>query len=184
MDDYQLKELFIGEFNQDSLVNFKEFIKETKDIGQALLPIHINSYGGESFVLLSMMNIIESSKVPVMTICDGFAMSSGALLLASGTRGYRYAHKDATIMLHQVSSGAEGTLNDIFQTYTSIKNLNSLISSKLDKYTKKKSGYWEKRLSDGKDLYLTSEECLSLGIIDYVGIPSIEVENSVRINIL
>ena len=71
----------------------KEFSKQMTDAyntGQDVIPIVIDSFGGDAYALLSMLSDIESSKLPIVTVCVGKAMSAGAILLAHGIPGGRF----------------------------------------------------------------------------------------------
>ncbi len=69
------------------------------------IKVYIDSYGGSVYQCLGLIGIIENSKTPIHTICTGAAMSCGFLLLLAGHKRFAYQH--ATMMYHQISSGAE-----------------------------------------------------------------------------
>ena len=76
--------------------------------GQKVIPVVIDSYGGQVYSLMSMIAAIESAELPVATIVEGKAMSCGAVLLSFGEQGMRFADPHATVMIHDVSSGGYG----------------------------------------------------------------------------
>src|SRR5579859_4042574 len=104
----------VKDFNLSSLQEFhKDFEELSRKDEITIIPIYINSYGGQIDTLFAMLDIIQASHKPVATIASGVAMSCGAVLLASGTPGYRFAGPNAQIMIHQVSGASMGKLSDI-----------------------------------------------------------------------
>src|SRR3984885_14546829 len=75
--------------------------------------LYINSPGGVVTSGLGIYDTIQFMKAPVSTICVGQAASMGAVLLAAGAKGKRYALPNAQIMIHQPSGGTQGTASDI-----------------------------------------------------------------------
>ena len=75
--------------------------------------LYVNSPGGEVYAGMAMYDTMQYIKPDVSTICVGMAMSMGAVLLAGGAQGKRYALPNAKIMIHQGSAGFQGTPTDI-----------------------------------------------------------------------
>ena len=98
----------VNKFDEESAAKFSAQMSAAQSTGQTMIPIVIDSYGGQVYSLMSMIANIKSSKIPVATIVEGKAMSCGALLFSYGVSGYRFMDKHATIMIHDVSSGARG----------------------------------------------------------------------------
>jgi len=88
---------------------------------------YINSPGGVITSGLSMFDTMNYIKPDIVTICIGQAASMGAFLLASGTKGKRYALPHARIMIHQPSGGAQGQSTDIQIQAQEIQRLDSKI---------------------------------------------------------
>ena len=78
--------------------------------------IYINSPGGSVTAGLAIYDTMQFLTCDVNTYCLGMAASMGAVLLAAGTKGKRYALPNADIMIHQVSGGAQGTASDVERT--------------------------------------------------------------------
>ena len=102
---------------------------------------YINSPGGVITSGLSMFDTMNYIKPDIVTICIGQAASMGAFLLASGTKGKRYALPNARIMIHQPSGGAQGQSTDIqiqAQEIQRLKDtLNEILAEKTGKTAKK-----------------------------------------------
>jgi ATP-dependent Clp protease, protease subunit len=169
--------LRVTKFDEDSYKDFSIQACNALASGQPILPIIIDSYGGYIYSLLGKLEIIKNAKVPVLTLCQTKAMSCGAVLLAAGTKGTRFASPDASILVHQAASGDWGKLTDIKNSVQQTEALNELLLNKLDSYCGKKSGFWKKYLKDNenKDLYFTAAEAKKLGLIDHIRTPEIEL---------
>src|SRR6266699_646889 len=78
--------------------------------------LYINSPGGSVTAGLAIYDTMQFLTCDVNTYCIGMAASMGAVLLAAGTHGKRYALPNSDIMIHQVSGGAQGTASDVERT--------------------------------------------------------------------
>lgn len=138
-----------------------------------VIPVFINSYGGEVFSYIAKRDLIKSSDRPVSTICMGKAMSCGAYLLAAGTKGLRFAIPDSRILIHQVSGGTGGKTSDIVIDAQSVQGLNEMIFDNLSRDTGISASKFkqEMRNRDNADWTLSAEEALKWGIIDKIGVP-------------
>jgi ATP-dependent Clp protease protease subunit len=137
--------------------------------------LYINTPGGSVTSGLAIYDTMQYVKCPVATICFGLAGSMGAVLLAAGEKGKRFALPNAEVMLHQVAGGAQGQAVEIEITakqIIKIKNkLNQIISlhsgQKLDKVEK----------DTDRDFYMTASEAKEYGLIDQV----IESKGNVKV---
>ena len=135
----------------------------TKDIY-----LYINSPGGSVNDGLAIIDTMNYIKCDVNTICIGSAMSMGALILSSGTKGKRFALPNSEIMIHQVLiPGGVGGQATEFEILT-----NNLLKHKalLNKMLSDNSGQpYEKVCADTeRDHYLSAEEALEYGLIDKI----------------
>ena len=94
----------VNKFDEPTAKAFSTAIMKAQNTGQHIIPIIIDSYGGQVYSLMSMISDIKHSKVPVATIVQGKAMSCGAILFSFGAEGHRYMDPDSTLMIHDVSS--------------------------------------------------------------------------------
>ncbi len=160
--------IFIGKEFTDDLANsvvaqllFLESDDPEKDI-----IIYINSPGGLVSAELAIFDTMNYIKPDVSTICIGSASSAAAFILASGTKGKRFALKTARIMLHQVSSGASGHIEDMKIRVKEAEILNEIAMKNLSDIT---GHSVEKILKDlNRDYYMSAEEAVDYGIIDKV----------------
>jgi ATP-dependent Clp protease protease subunit len=127
---------------------------------------YINSPGGVITSGLSMFDTMNYIKPDIVTICIGQAASMGAFLLASGTKGKRYALPHARIMIHQPSGGAQGQSTDIQIQAAEIQRLKNTLNEILAERTGKKPKQIEKDTE--RDNFMSSEEAVEYGLIDKV----------------
>lgn len=134
---------------------------ETKDI-----TLHVDSPGGSVKSGLSIVDVMNYISSDLITINTGMAASMGSILLGAGTKGKRHSLKHSRVMLHQVSTGASGNLQDIRVSIAEGEKYNTELFRLLGEYTDKTP---EQVLIDtNRDMWLNAEEALSYGIIDNV----------------
>ena len=127
---------------------------------------YINSPGGVITSGLSMFDTMNYIKPDIVTICIGQAASMGAFLLASGTKGKRYALPHARIMIHQPSGGAQGQSTNIQIQAQEIQRLKDTLNEILAERTGKKPKQIEKDTE--RDNFMSSAEAVEYGLIDKV----------------
>lgn len=138
---------------------------------QDYVPILINSYGGYTDCLSTLLDCIKGSTKPVMTIATGVDMSCGADLFVSGTKGLRIIGPNTTSLIHQVSGMSWGKYNDIKAEAQEIDRLNKKILYDLfDQAGDHPEGYTEQMIKDNfnADLYLTPEKMIENGWADKI----------------
>ncbi len=130
------------------------------------IQLYINSPGGSVTAGLAIYDTMQYIKCPVSTVCVGMAASMGAVLLAAGAKGKRFALPNAEIMLHQVAGGAQGVATDIEINARQIIRIKESLNKIIAKHTGQKM---EKITVDtDRDFYLTAEGAKEYGIIDEV----------------
>jgi len=127
---------------------------------------YINSPGGVITSGLSMFDTMNYIKPDIVTICIGQAASMGAFLLASGTKGKRYALPHARIMIHQPSGGAQGQSTDIQIQAQEIQRLKDTLNEILAEKTGKTAKRIEKDTE--RDYFMSAKEAVEYGLIDKV----------------
>jgi len=128
--------------------------------------LYINSPGGIVTSGLAIYDTIQYIKPDVVTTCMGQAASMGALLLAAGTKGKRYALPHSRIMIHQPLGGAEGQASDIQIAANEILRTRETLNKILAESTSKTLKQIEK--DTDRNYFMSSEEALEYGIIDKV----------------
>ena len=128
--------------------------------------MYINSPGGSVTAGLAILDTMKMVKCPVATYCVGQAASMGAILLASGDKGRRYALPHARIMVHQPWGGAQGKASDIEITAREILRLKEMLNGILAEAAGKTL---EAVTNDtDRDHFMSAEEAKSWGIVDKV----------------
>ncbi|OQA24861.1 MAG: ATP-dependent Clp protease proteolytic subunit [Verrucomicrobia bacterium ADurb.Bin345] len=128
--------------------------------------LYINSPGGSVTAGLAIYDTIQFLKCPVTTYCVGQAASMGAVLLAAGEKGKRFALPNARIMIHQPWGGVEGHAADISIQAKEILRLRDRLNDILAFHTGKAV---EKVAKDtDRDYFMTPEEAREYGIVDEV----------------
>ena len=130
------------------------------------ISLYINSPGGSISAGMAIHDTMRYIKCDVSTICMGMAASMGAFLLASGTKGKRFALPNAEIMIHQPSGGFQGQATDIEIHAREVLRLKERLNRMLAENTGKP--YKDVVKATERDNFLTPEEAKDLGIIDRV----------------
>jgi len=130
------------------------------------IQFYINSPGGIVTAGLAIYDTIQYIKCPVSTVCVGMAGSMAATLLASGTKGKRFALPNAEILLHQVMGGISGEAVEVEITAKQIVKIKGKLNKILAKHTGQPLDKVEK--DTDRDFYLSAEEAKEYGIIDEV----------------
>lgn len=170
--------IIVNEICETAVNEFRDDFFRLEFSDQEIIPIIVDSYGGDVYALHAMLSIIESSSKRVATICDGKAFSCGAVLLSAGDHGMRFISKYGYVLVHQVSHEYYGKFSDIAVSAEHCSELNTNLLLMLDKNCKKKSGTFEKMLikNNNADLYLDAKTSLQLGIVDHIGVPRLKIE--------
>ena len=128
--------------------------------------LYINSPGGSVTAGMAIYDTIQYIKPDVVTICIGQAASMGAVLLAAGTKGKRYALPHSRIMIHQPLGGVQGQATDIIIHAEEIKRIKRMLNEILSKHTGKPLEEIEKDVE--RDYFMSAEEAKEYGVIDKV----------------
>lgn len=177
----------VKDFNADGVKAFREDFNHAEESDQEIIPIVIDSFGGQVYSLLAMVDIIQSSQKKVATISLGKAMSCGAVLLTCGTEGYRYAAPTSTILIHDASGFAIGKTEDIKVEAKEIERLNKLIFGIMEKNCGlKKDTLYDviRKEKSGADWFLTPKEAKKFNIINNIKIPKLLTTISVKTELL
>jgi ATP-dependent Clp protease, protease subunit len=128
--------------------------------------IYVNSPGGSVTAGLAIYDTMQYVKPQVSTICVGQAASMGAVLLAAGAKGKRFALPNARIMIHQPLGGARGQASDIQIQAAEIQRLKDRLNDILVKHTGQPLDRVGK--DTDRDFFMGSPEAKAYGLIDEV----------------
>ncbi len=140
---------------------YLQSVNRRKDIN-----FYINSPGGSVSATLAIYDTMKILSCPVATYCVGLAASGGAILLAGGTKGKRYALQHSKVMIHQPWGGVGGQVSDIeIQANEILKDratLNEILAASSGKSI-------EQIAKDiDRDFYLSAQEAKDYGLVDSI----------------
>jgi len=130
------------------------------------IDLYINSPGGSVTSTLAMLDTMNYIKPDVSTVCVGIAASGGAVLLAGGAKGKRFALPNSEIMIHQPWGGAQGQATDIEITAKQILKTRDKLNKILAERTGQSLSKIEKDVE--RDFFMDSDTAKKYGIIDSV----------------
>ncbi len=160
--------IFLGDAIEDHIANlviaqllFLESEDPEKDIS-----LYINSPGGVVTSGLAIYDTMQYLKAPVSTICIGQAASMGAVLLAAGATGKRYALPNSRIMIHQGSGGFRGNTPDVEIQVKEMLHLTDRLMHILASHTGQT--YEKVKRDSERDYFMSGEEAKAYGLVDEV----------------
>jgi ATP-dependent Clp protease, protease subunit len=166
--------IFLGDAIEDNVANliiaqllFLESEDPEKDI-----QLYINSPGGVVTSGMAIYDTMQYLRAPVSTICIGQAASMGAVLLASGAKGKRYALPNARIMIHQGSGGFRGNTPDVEIQMREMLHLTDQLMHVLAEHTGQE--YEKVRRDSERDYFMSAEDAKTYGLIDEVFVGNTE----------
>jgi ATP-dependent Clp protease protease subunit len=130
------------------------------------IQLYINSPGGSVTAGLAIYDTMQYIKPDVSTVSIGLSASMGAMILAAGAKGKRYALPNTEILLHQVMGGARGQASEIEITAKHIIRIKEEMNKILSKHTGQSLAKISK--DTDRDFYLSAEEAKEYGVIDEV----------------
>lgn len=168
--------VLVNEFTEYGVKSFKADFDELNTSALPIIPVFIDSFGGDVYSLLAMLDIISTATKPVATIALGKAMSCGSILLACGHKGLRFVGPHATVMIHDVATVSFGKIEELKSDVGEAERLNIKIFELLNEQCDKPKGYFQKLVAEKKhtNWYLESKEVIKHGLADHVGLPVID----------
>ncbi len=163
--------VFIGTPIDDAVANLviaELLFLETEDPDRDV-QVYINSPGGVVEAGLGIYDTMRYIKPDVATICVGQAASMGAVLLAGGTHGKRYALPNARVMIHQPSGGAQGRASDMRIWTEELLKAHQKLIDILHEHTGQPKDKIEEDVK--KDYFMSADEAKEYGIVDEVYTP-------------
>lgn len=160
--------IFLGTEIDDNVANAivaQLLFLESEDPEKDII-MYINSPGGVVTAGMAIYDTMNYIKPDVQTVCIGQAASMGALLLAAGAKGKRFALENSRIMIHQPLGGAQGQATDIEIQAKEIIRIKKNLSEILSKATGK--NVEQIMLDTERDNYMSAEEAVEYGLIDKV----------------
>jgi len=175
----------VNKFDEESAKKFDQEIAQAHNTGQKIIPVVIDSYGGQVYSLMAMISSIQHSELPIATIVEGKAMSCGAVLFSFGAQGHRYMDPNATIMIHDVSSMDFGKVEELKAGAQEADRLNTIIYTMMATNCGKKDDYFMKIVDKKKhaDWFLDAEEAKEHNLVQHLRVPNLKGTVSVNIEL-
>ncbi|HHU30947.1 MAG: ATP-dependent Clp endopeptidase proteolytic subunit ClpP [Bacillota bacterium] len=158
--------IFIGSTIDDTVANLviaQLLFLESEDPDKEI-NLYINSPGGSVYSGLAIYDTMQYIKPDVSTICVGLAASMGAVLLAAGTKGKRFALPNSRVMVHQPLGGTQGPAADIEIHAREILRIREKINAILANHTGK--DVEQVARDTDRDFFMSAEQALEYGLID------------------
>lgn len=173
----------VNSFDEDSVAEFSAEMAAAHRTGQSVIPIIIDSYGGDTYACLAMCDIVKTSRVPVATIVQGKAMSSGAILFTCGTAGYRFMGENATLMIHDAANSTGWKKSEeIKADAKETDRINKKIYRLIDRNCGLPNGYsWDLVQKRARaDWYLNPKQAVQHGYANHIGVPSLRTRVTIE----
>lgn len=160
--------VFLGTVVTDDVANLvtAQFLFLESEDPERDIYFYINTPGGSVTAGLAIYDTMQYVKPQISTVCIGQAASMGAILLAAGTKGKRYALPHARIMIHQPLGGFQGTAADVDIQAREILRMREEINNILMKHTGQSLKKIEK--DTDRDMFMTGKQAQEYGLVDEV----------------
>jgi ATP-dependent Clp protease, protease subunit len=135
------------------------------------IALMVSTHGGtasDMFSILDVMDMVKERTCDIETFGIGKVMSAGVPILAAGTKGKRKVGRNCRIMLHNVMAGSHGTIFSMENELEEIKWIQERYIETLSSYTKLTPSKIKKLLKTQKDVYISAEEAIKMGIADEI----------------
>ena len=166
--------LFYGDVDRENTLEFVEKFKKLEIellkkmaelVGyEPMIRVHIMSEGGDVYAGLNMMNVLERSRVKVVTIAQGACCSAATFVLLGGKE--RRMGKNAYLLIHQISTEMWGSFNDLKHELMSTDKLMKMLKDMYLSKTKIPEAKFKSLMK--KDIYLPPDKCLKYGIVSEI----------------
>lgn len=165
---------FYGEVNRENIFDITLLIKEAEEeniltshklnIDKIPIYLHISSYGGSIFDAFTLIDVIKSCKVPIHSIIEGASASAATIISIVAEK--RYIRPNGYMLIHQLSSGCWGKMNEIEDEFKNLTHLMEKIKSIYLEYAK----IPKKELTEilKHDLWMDASKCIKYGLIDEI----------------
>lgn len=165
---------FYGEVNRENIFDLTLLIREAEEeniltshklnIDKIPIYLHISSYGGSIFDAFTLIDIIKSCKVPIHSIIEGASASAATIISIVAEK--RYIRPNGYMLIHQLSSGCWGKMNEIEDEFKNLSHLMDKIKNLYMEHAKIPKKELVEILKH--DLWMDSQKCIKYGLIDEI----------------
>ncbi len=166
----------VTEFDEESTGKFGDEMSAAHETGQDIIPVLIDSYGGDPYALIGMIAILDAARLPVVTVVEGKAMSCGAMLFALGAD--RYMAPTATLMFHDISQMTfdDKKTAEVRADADEMERMQDMLFVRMAEHIGKPKTYFSTLLDENKhaDVYMTAQHARRQNIATHIVVPSFE----------
>jgi len=175
----------VNKFNEDAAKKFANEVASAHNTGQKVIPVVIDSYGGEVYSLMSMISAIKHAEIPVATVVEGKAMSCGSILFSFGEDGKRFMDPNATLMIHDVSSMERGKVEEIKASAEETERLNNIVYQMMARNCGKEDDYFLKIVhkKGHADWFLNALTAKRHKLANHLWVPTLDISVDVQIEL-
>lgn len=175
-DDTTNDAIWVNGFQEADAKNFNTAVLKIANLdSNKPILVFIDSYGGAVDALASMLSVLDTIPNKLITVATGKAMSCGAMLLSHGD--LRYVAPHARVMIHEVSAGAQGNVNDIKNSIQETDRLNEyymdILASNMG-LKSRKDLITRFFTNERRDYYMDAKTAVKFKIADRIGIPRLK----------
>lgn len=175
---------YLNSITDESAKDFTLDMAAAHEREQDFVPIVINSNGGLTYAMWSIIDVMQSSKIPIVTIIEGRAFSAGAMIAAMGNIGSRYMSTNSFMCLHEISaSQTESKPTQMINFSTHLIEENKKMFEIIAKHCGVEKDFFTNKVKENPEWYLTAEEAKEVRLIDHIGIPDLEISIEVKYGI-
>ena len=168
--------IFVGMPINDQVANLMvaQLLYLASEDAEKPISMYINCPGGVVYHGLAIYDTMQQIPAPVATYAVGVTASMGTVLLAAGTKGYRYALPHATVHMHPAGGSAQGYAPDVEIQYKELKRVEDLLHELRAQHT----GQTVEQISADfdRDRFMTAQEAIEYGLVDQILEPPEKVE--------
>lgn len=173
LDNTFLKEnthFLIGEIESTNINKAIQWIiyENSIDSENKVLKLYVNSFGGDLYQALGLIDVMRLSNSPIHTIGIGAVMSAAFLIFASGEKGHRYITRNCGIMCHQYTDVYEGKHHDLKSFAKEAELTNTRMLNILQDATGMSERHVKSKLLTPSDVWMSAEELVKLGVADHI----------------
>lgn len=168
----------LTKFNEEGNKEFSKQLSEAHNTGQPVVPVIVDSYGGQVYTMLGIISEMQNSELPIATIIKSKAMSAGAMIFCMGTEGYRFMAPHATLMIHEVFSFGMGKVKEIKASAAETERLNDYAFKLIATHLGKEPDFFLKKIHEEShaDWYLDAQKAKEIGLSNHTRIPKLITE--------
>ena len=160
--------IFVGMPINDQVANLMvaQLLYLASEDAEKPISMYINCPGGVVYHGLAIYDTMQQVPAPVATYAVGVTASMGTVLLAAGTKGYRYALPHATVHMHPAGGSAQGYAPDVEIQYKELKRVEDLLHKLIAQHT----GQTVEQIAADfdRDRFMTAQEAVEYGLVDQV----------------